>query len=380
MMRGLKSAITSVLLPLMVFGLSSSPAEQILIVPLGNAHEISTSELDQTFLTINTQNATGSHMKNPFELPSLLIEIAPSFLCEYVVIKIFCDNLSIQNWSITDNEGKLIFITNTVLKEGEEIIVTQNKTLIESVYPSKKIMEIGKEVLKASGRFQLADTGDEVLLLDAYGNIIDAIIYGDSHYQDQGWAGEPVNTCGKREVLVRNNGLQDTNTSRDWKCSSPGRSSFIPFQCDANIEPFTSPEHARIRIIRELQFSVESVKIALYMMDDPLIISELRNCLERGVNVSILLEGQPVGGLSSEARNYISYLSKAGAEIHLLFSVDGYKRYRFLHCKYAVLDSRRVLIMSDNWVTEGLDKNRGWGVVIENRSIAAYFSTVFEED
>ncbi|MDD1773704.1 MAG: phospholipase D-like domain-containing protein, partial [Methanomassiliicoccales archaeon] len=61
-------------------------------------------------------------------------------------------------------------------------------------------------------------------------------------------------------------------------------------------------------------------------------------------------------------------------------SRDGYKRYDYLHCKYAVIDGRRSIVMSENWVVDGINRNRGWGAVVESRDLASYLTHVFEHD
>ena len=56
---------------------------------------------------------------------------------------------------------------------------------------------------------------------------------------------------------------------------------------------------------------------------------------------------------------------------------------RFLnHAKYAIIDNKTLILMSENWKYTGVpyDRtygNRGWGIVIKNRMIAHYFMDLF---
>ncbi len=73
-------------------------------------------------------------------------------------------------------------------------------------------------------------------------------------------------------------------------------------------------------------------------------------------------------------------LQASGASVSLIKSYHGYKRFAYLHCKYIVIDERRLVVMSENLVPSSLDENRGWGVVVESNELAAYFARMFDSD
>ncbi|MFC6767979.1 phospholipase D-like domain-containing protein, partial [Natrinema soli] len=56
-------------------------------------------------------------------------------------------------------------------------------------------------------------------------------------------------------------------------------------------------------------------------------------------------------------------------------------RYRYHHPKYAVADDR-VLVTSENWKNSGIggESSRGWGVRLEDGTLAADLATVFRAD
>jgi phosphatidylserine/phosphatidylglycerophosphate/cardiolipin synthase-like enzyme len=51
-----------------------------------------------------------------------------------------------------------------------------------------------------------------------------------------------------------------------------------------------------------------------------------------------------------------------------------------VHNKGIVVDSRAVLVSSQNWSAEGVLQNRDAGLIIHNAAIAQYFEAIFLQD
>jgi phosphatidylserine/phosphatidylglycerophosphate/cardiolipin synthase-like enzyme len=106
----------------------------------------------------------------------------------------------------------------------------------------------------------------------------------------------------------------------------------------------------------------------------------------RGVDVTVLLEGGPVGGISDEEKEAVAALRNAKIPVTLMASGNTvHPPYRFDHAKYLIIDRNRVLVTSENFKSngfpeEGLSGNRGWGVVLEDEGVARYFSSVYTHD
>src|SRR5256885_11267117 len=68
---------------------------------------------------------------------------------------------------------------------------------------------------------RLADAGDEVLLIDASGAVVDAYAWGDSSYVGAGWIGRAAERMGRGEVAVRGRDLAggwiDRDAAEDWE-------------------------------------------------------------------------------------------------------------------------------------------------------------------
>ncbi|MCL1984261.1 MAG: phospholipase D-like domain-containing protein, partial [Methanomassiliicoccaceae archaeon] len=116
------------------------------------------------------------------------------------------------------------------------------------------------------------------------------------------------------------------------------------------------------------------------LLDHRDIISLLMLLLDNGVEVKILIEGSPAGGVPDIEIRYLTQLYEKGAEINIMKSNGGYKRYDLLHNKYAVIDSRTVVTTSENWREVSFTGNRGWGSVIESEDYAEYMRNIFFED
>jgi cardiolipin synthase len=100
---------------------------------------------------------------------------------------------------------------------------------------------------------------------------------------------------------------------------------------------------------------------------------------ERGVDVRVLVEGGPVGGMAAVEASRLNALVAAGVEVRVL---DGERaRYSFHHAKYAVADDRAV-VLSENWKPSGTGghANRGWGVTLRDARIADRLAKVFRAD
>jgi phosphatidylserine/phosphatidylglycerophosphate/cardiolipin synthase-like enzyme len=100
------------------------------------------------------------------------------------------------------------------------------------------------------------------------------------------------------------------------------------------------------------------------------------DALDRGVNVFLLLEGNPIGGINDEELYTAAKIRARGGEVR--FANDPFIN----HAKYVVIDSETTMIMTENWKNTGIPYNntfgnRGWGIVIRDQAVANYFKAVF---
>jgi phosphatidylserine/phosphatidylglycerophosphate/cardiolipin synthase-like enzyme len=341
----------------------------VLVLPTAQPGPSSFSELGSEIGIEQLSTSPGEQL--------LIDEVCPGRPVEYIVLTSVEGAFELKGMTVDDGEGTIVFLSNMILEEGDSLALTADGSVFSSLRPDIPFLEKGSALLKWSGRFVLADSGDEVMLRSADGTIVDMIAYGASIYNGVGWNGPSVGSVGKAHALLRSG--DDTNTSSDWSIEPPGRSAHVQATFEAVVEPFSVPENAAGRIVRELSLASRTVNCSVYEISDPLIVFQLARCASRGLEVNVLIEGQPVGGLSDRSLDAITTLTAAGADVRELRSVDSYKRYDYTHAKYMVVDHRRVTVMSENWGS-GLYANRGWGVTLDGVSVGDYYDRVFAGD
>jgi len=307
----------------------------------------------------------------------LIAEVCPARPVEYVIIRNCGGDVNLNGTAISDGEGTLSWTAHFVLASLAEVAIAADASTFAKVHPGIACLEFTSPQIRKAGRFALADTGDEVQLLDGSGALIDMLAYGKSAYSGPGWSGAPALKGGSADALVR--GGPDTNSSLDWSPAPPGRSALMPAEFPAVVEPFAMPENAAERLVREIQTASVWVKAAVYELTDPVVVNAFAACAGRGVNVSVLVEGQPVGGMSADSRAAATALLDAGCDVRALRSQDAYKRYDYLHCKYLIADGLRSVVMSENWGS-GLWNNRGWGVCAQSYGLVEYLEGMFDAD
>jgi phosphatidylserine/phosphatidylglycerophosphate/cardiolipin synthase-like enzyme len=165
-----------------------------------------------------------------------------------------------------------------------------------------------------------------------------------------------------------------------WKLSVPGRSDLTPpeFGCLAGV--FTAPEDAEQEVLAFVAGAQRSLQVCTYQYEHPLLTSLLAQKCGEGVAVSLLVEGEPVAGISDASVAQLHFLVRTGANVSIILSRDGYRRYDFVHAKYIIADGDRILVMSENLVDEALVHNRGWGAIVEGEDAARFLQGMFMND
>jgi len=310
------------------------------------------------------------------------------------------EELEISNWTLTDLEGEISFPDKCVIPASREITVARDASSFRNqhgIIPTFSVLanDIGVQVLQRSGSFRLSNAGDEIILINSNGEIVDIVIFCRAPEIDlsQHWTGPPVPHPGKGRFLKRQmtgDRFIDSNSMHDWltlREYRPGQSNLYPIKTDALVTPLLLPEHSDI-IIDYLAATSDTVLICTYEFDSPLFGAKICELAFKGKKVTILIEGKPVGGIEEESRRILSEMHRSGVEIRAMTSDDGsqnLRRYRFLHSKYIVIDDHISIIMSENIVDEVFDTelgegNRGWGAIAESPLIAAALIDLFESD
>jgi phosphatidylserine/phosphatidylglycerophosphate/cardiolipin synthase-like enzyme len=166
-----------------------------------------------------------------------------------------------------------------------------------------------------------------------------------------------------------------------------GQSRFVPavFR-NVSITTFVSPDCSSDIFSYAVNKASDEVLLNVYEFSSPLIADTVIKAQEREVDIKIIIEGGPVGGLSPEGKDVIRKLTDSGIPVSVMVSSKGDPApYRYDHAKYVVIDRQAILLTSENFKysgfpPQGMTGNRGWGVYLEDPELATYFSKVFMTD
>lgn len=303
-------------------------------------------------------------------------------------------DLDLKGFYLSDGEGRVSFTKSFILPSQTEITFTfdvssEQTFLNRPDRPDMIIVRIGENGITAQSGFKLADAGDDLYIYAPDGRILDSVCWGN--VTATGWIGDPPQRPNKDRYLVRCSPI-DTDSSEDWKLTRPGMTDriFGPV-FEANVTPFTFPESEGSEVYRALESAESEVLISIYQITSRNAVGLLCELAGRGVSVTVLLEGAPLGGkdITNLERTMMKSLVDAGGEVKLINDArtgasegTGY-RFTYVHSKYAVIDGNVTVITSENWTESNMGSgtgNRGWGAIIESKGYAEYMRKIFLND
>jgi cardiolipin synthase len=163
-----------------------------------------------------------------------------------------------------------------------------------------------------------------------------------------------------------------------------GQSRFSPATYEnVTVTAFVAPDRSYEAFLDAVSSAERTIRLNVYEFTSPALAEPLIRAHQRGVDVLVLLEGGPVGGISAEEKDLVWTVNQSGIPVYLMANAGDRKSpYRFDHAKYVVIDGRAVLVTSENFGSTGFPAggsggNRGWGVYIEDTGLARYFEDVF---
>ncbi len=274
----------------------------------------------------------------------------------------------------------------------------------------------------------LPSTRGVVSLHDASENTIDVVCYDtlkdgqdsplDTSLIPTGhWVGPPVKMysanpyAARGQILARDRDerghpIPDTNTAADWNNSfsatrlgadlthrveRPGQSLFTPQRykdVPVDILATSAPENNFDALLQRLRSARSQILLNVYLFTNPQIAQTMIQAKQRGVDVRILFEGVPVGGVPKKARYYANKMFRAGIPI-LWMRGDRkqriIRRYRFNHAKYAIVDRTWAVIGTENYGATGHPPtptfgNRGWEIHVRSPLLVRDLLAVWKHD
>ena len=215
---------------------------------------------------------------------------------------------------------------------------------------------------------RLANTGDELLLYK-----------GSELIQRVAWPKDVKPREGQVHYLE--NGVWDPRPLMI------GQSRFAPaIFFNVTVTTFVSPDCSSEMFTYAVDHASDEILLNVYEFSSPVMADTLIAARGRGVNVSVLVEGGPVGGISPEGKSAIWRMNAGGIPVFQMATGKVvHPPYRYDHAKYVVIDHRAVLLTSENFKYSGFppvgfNSNRGWGVYLEDPALAKYFTTMYQTD
>ncbi|NYT05103.1 MAG: phospholipase [Methanomicrobiales archaeon] len=287
---------------------------------------------------------------------------------EYLVIT---GEGSLDAVRIGDGEGSIAFPAGSRIAGSATIAryATAYRTT-HGILPDWEMYDTDPEVpdIRRTGDLRMGNEGDELYLTA-----------GNALVQSVAWPGDVHPREGQVHVLE--------GGAWDLRPYFIGQSRFAPQTfTGVALTAFVAPDCAGSVMASTLAGADEYVLVSVYEMTSPDITGWLSAAACSGVDVSIILEGGPVGGIPAGEGSAAAQLSESGAMVLQMGTTEAaHARYRYTHAKYAVVDGDAVLLTSENFKPSGFPEtgksgNRGWGVVIEDAAVAGYFEQVWQHD
>ncbi len=315
----------------------------------------------------------------------------------------------LSGWRVSDGEGEWSFPEGSRLAPGERYRVARKKERYWFEFGLDCDFSFDRDPSPGDSCLILANSGDELMLLNPEGIVADLVCFEKARgFEALGWRGpslEPYRYSNyvpeEGQVLLRkrdprSGDLIDTDQASDWICDPDDpdwgmRMNYAGWDRNLFFETASCEEEAEIRAYVSPEFSFEGVRdflrsaersleIEIYLITHPLIVDELIAALDRGVAVTVLLDGEVFGarggtydsvlGLMHRVIDHPSgkgevYFWRNGDDPrHLGPDTDIPDRYNHVHQKIVLADRERLLVSSDNFTQSSLpadDKSNGTG-------------------
>jgi cardiolipin synthase len=270
---------------------------------------------------------------------------------------------------------------------------------------------------------QLTNTGGAMLLRDGQGVVIDTLLYGNAVRPVTGWQGGPVQLYNRGAIGRQGQVWQrkivpqlalpiDNDLASDWasdladvewgrRVRFPGWGGWdatdgaLPtlLTTNATITVAIAPEGIYAPIADALASATQTLDLSLYTFEHPELAQIITDAAQRGVQVRLLLEGGPPGGVTNLQRWCVRLMAQAGVDVRYLAAQEDaprglQPRYRYTHAKYGIVDGRLVLVGSENFgwdamplpSDEPVGGRRGAYFLVDAPALADVFTDLFATD
>jgi hypothetical protein len=153
------------------------------------------------------------------------------------------------------------------------------------------------------------------------------------------------------------------------------------------------PEGLYAPIAQTLADARSSIDLSIYTLEHPQLAQLLAEAARRGVQVRVLLDGAPPGGITKLQKWCVAQVAAAGGDVRYFAlapdAPSGVKRrYRYVHAKYGIVDGRVGLVMTENFSEDAVPVpgevprggRRGFALVTDAPAVVAPLTDLFGLD
>jgi len=301
----------------------------------------------------------------------------------FQLMNVGSQEIDITGWSVANNKKTTITFPKTILASGERIWCSRNAVAFEEEFGVPPDFEYGEDsntkVPNMTGApLNLIKKGGELVLINAEGNLVDAMVYKAGNVAQPGWEGDSVKPYSvgrvKGQIFYRKldqttgRPVPDTNTVADWaqdpndpingrKVMYPGWNLDEYFQTTtvtetANLTILVTPDNAYEPIKKQIESAKHSIYIEVYTFEHAALAEAIAERARAGVDVQILLEGGPrTTGITDQERWCCYQAEMAGGWVYFMVHNPHervYARYGNQHAKFIVIDNKILIMGSDN--------------------------------
>jgi cardiolipin synthase len=287
---------------------------------------------------------------------------------EYLVLS---GNGFLDNITISDNHGGFRFPPGTTI-QGSLTIARSAQAYEQSHgrFPDFEWLDYSPDVPNVinGDPLRLANTKDELVLYEK-GTAVQKISWPGDVTPREGQVHYLENGIWDRRVLMIGQSRFNTGRFRN-----------------VTVTTFVSPDCSNEVFMEAINRATGTIFVNMYEFSSPSLGASLVAAKARGVDVRVLIEGGPVGGISPSEKSLIWNINRSGIPVvSMISSKTEHAPYRYDHAKYIVIDNNSLLLTSENFKNsglppEGMSGNRGWGVYVRDPGLAGYFTEVFTTD
>jgi hypothetical protein len=316
--------------------------------------------------TVNGTTAANATADAPPEIVAVYPNpVADGDAGEFVIVR-FPEETAVRNWSLADGESNASLPNATV---SGRVAVSPDPEVARNLTDAR--------VLALADDLALANGGETVRLVRVYATNSSATA-SSATVSTVTYESAPE---GERWHRAESGSKTADGSDRggDWRWTPLGATDFkVARTGPTEARAFVLPDAPEVPL-ETVRSADRRVLLAGYTFASPRVADALAAASRRGVEVRVLVDDAPVGGLSRRSAKLLDSLVARGVEVRVLGGPRA--RYAFHHAKYAVADDR-ALVTTENWKPAGTGghSSRGWGTVTTQPAAVERLVAVFRAD